>query len=190
MNQRMNQQRVRLTTVPYGVLCLTLLLLYAPPANGQCQNQLCKWDDSQKQGCWQCGSGAGFGCRVESCTSCTNTTCGGLMVGWMAPGFSYVAQCLLPAEQSQPIADEGTIGIAAQEGAPAVLVVATHDTADLFAGGKLMNTGKNTIISYKLGWVVLQPQSKPSSYAGEWMAVPTGHQLRSHASDSGPGRAI
>ena len=51
---------------------------YADPSRmegGSCQDQTCKWAQA---GCYQCEGGAGFGCQVNGCNSCTETRCPGL----------------------------------------------------------------------------------------------------------------
>jgi hypothetical protein len=44
--------------------------MWTAPA-AQCQDQICQWDGS----CWICNGAVKMGCRVDSCTSCTNTRC-------------------------------------------------------------------------------------------------------------------
>ncbi len=150
--------------------------------------------------CWQRGAGRGFGCRVDRCRSCTNTSCGdellpesGISLS-LSPGevFTsnvhplgdgwFLSQVLL----RQPVSLAASTGAAAQpnqtifaprspKGAPAVLISATHISSDLLANARLKNVGEKTIVAYCVGWEVHIPgQKKPETTLGEWMNVPPG----------------
>lgn len=180
------------------LLLLPAFLALSIPAQARCQNQLCAWSGED---CWQCGDGAGFGCRVDSCTSCTNSTCGGegfepengvsfllppcgspspnlssLGIAGVYPGVLLRLPVLTAVHGDAVSQPARTIfAVSSPKGAPAALVSATHTSSDLLAGARLRNIGRKTIVGYRVGWEVRMPgQRKPETTLGVWMNVPPG----------------
>lgn len=171
------------TTIAGGVV--GLLLVFTTPeglysqTKGGCQDQVCQW--SSGNSCYICTATIGQGCKVESCSSCTNSACGGgspmglklfQNQGEFQPASLTCQQ--LPADQL-PVPTSGTaLRLPKQDSSPANILVINHGTTDLFVAGKIKNLSEKKIVAYRVGWVIAYRSGKTSVMQGVMMNVPAG----------------
>jgi hypothetical protein len=175
-------------------LLFTLVVFLSLPAStpAPCQDQLCAWNGSD---CWQCGSGAGFGCSTSECSRCTNSKCQEEVTYLRLPdgkvqrvaltscrsesGYSDArlisATFHQPSGGSDPQRTNTIFSIARQPEDPATLMSTTHSSTDLLSAAVIKNRGTKRMVSYRIAWEVHFPGGgKPQTGLGEWMNVPAG----------------
>ena len=160
------------------VLVLTITAASAA-AQRACQDQVCSYTGA----CYICNAAVGQGCKVDNCGSCTNTACGHgpvakVLPAKILPGLADaipVSACVQPTlANMQPPVSGTQIRLPKQVNSPAKITESIHGVSDIFSGGKLENTSKQRIISYRVAWVVRYYDGKTEIAQGAHMNVPAG----------------
>jgi hypothetical protein len=90
-------------------------------------------------------------------------------------------QSVSAQRSSRPMPHDGLeMLLVVQDDCPFKLVETTHGIPDILKSGQLKNGGDKTIVSYRMGWVVLfhDPGRKFESAVGKVMNVPAGIKPR------------